>query len=462
MDTCGSIEGVWYKLRKARAFCVIILSTAGGCGGQGSEPSGSGDNGALAAEQAAVSAASCPSCTVSPRALGPRTRFYVRDPDAGARAQRSDLLKARRFGDAAHLAALEGTPQAVWFTSGSPDEVEAAVGETMCAAESQHRVPVLVAYNIPFRDCAQYSAGGAADTAAYQQWIDGFARGIGDRKAVVILEPDSLGIIPYNTTIYGAADWCKPTVTDAQGNVVPAPGASPADRYGQLGYAIDSIEGKAPRASVYLDGTHSAWLGVGEAAYRLATAGVQRAQGFFLNVSNYQPTDQNAQFGTWVSDCITAATAGAAWAAGHFDWCPGQYDPANNFALNYTAEYAATVTASLQNMMGGAVATTHFVMDTGRNGRGPWTPTVAYPDPQVWCNAPGSGVGLRPTADTGIPLADAELWIKVPGESDGSCNRGVAGSTTDPEWGGIVDPAAGAWFSQQALQLATLADPPLF
>ena len=60
---------------------------------------------------------------------------------------------------------------------------------------------------------------------------------------------------------------------------------------------------------VYLDGTHSSWLGVGEAAYRLVKAGVQRAQGFFLNVSNYQPNDQLAQFGTWVSDCITAATA---------------------------------------------------------------------------------------------------------------------------------------------------------
>jgi endoglucanase len=50
--------------------------------------------------------------------------------------------------------------------------------------------------------------------------------------------------------------------------------------------------------------------------------------------------------------------------------------------------------------------------------------------------------------------------VKVPGESDGSCNRGIAGSTIDPEWG-MVDPPAGAWFPQQALQLAQLASPPL-
>ena len=60
-----------------------------------------------------------------------------------------------------------------------------------------------------------------------------------------------------------------------------------------------------------------------------------------------------------------------------------------------------------------------------------------------------------------MPLADATLWIKIPGGSDGSCNRGIAGSTTDPEWGGITDPVAGAWFPQQALQLAQLASPPL-
>ena len=139
----------------------------------------------------------------------------------------------------------------------------------MREAKAQRRVPILVAYNTPFRDCAQYSAGGATDTAAYKAWIDGFAAGIGGDPAVVILEPDSLGIIPYNTTIYGAADWCKPTVTDASGNPVAAPGASPDERYAQLNYAVDAIEAKAPRAMVYLDGTHSSWLGVGEAAYRL-------------------------------------------------------------------------------------------------------------------------------------------------------------------------------------------------
>jgi endoglucanase len=401
-------------------------------------------------------------CAAPTRALSPSTQFFIRKPDADAVTQFAGLLKTHAFPDAVRLGIMEATPQAVWLTGGSPDDVQAAVHATMRQAAREGRVPVLVAYNIPFRDCAQYSAGGALDTASYEAWIDGFAKGIGGGQAVVIVEPDGLGIIPYNTTIFGAEDWCKPTVTDADGNVTPAPGANPTERYAQINYAVDSLEAKAPRASVYLDGTHSAWLGVSEAAYRLFTAGVQRAQGFFVNVSNYQTTGDNTLFGTWVSDCITGATAGAPWAAGHFDYCPGQYDPATNYStVNFSPDFAAGVTAGLQNMMAGAAATTHFVIDTSRNGQGPWTPTASYPDPQTWCNPPGRGVGLRPTAATGVPLLDAYLWIKTPGESDGPCNRGIAGATTDPEWGGIADPAAGAWFPQQALQLESLASPAL-
>jgi endoglucanase len=70
-------------------------------------------------------------------------------------------------------------------------------------------------------------------------------------------------------------------------------------------------------------------------------------------------------------------------------------------------------------------------------------------------------VGLRPTTDTGIALLDAYLWVKIPGESDGECTRGLGPTgTVDPEWG-IVDPGAGQWFPEMALQLAQNANPPL-
>jgi endoglucanase len=167
-------------------------------------------------DQTSHGPAGCPSGG-DPRRLAPDTQFYVYPPADAAVQQIKDLKQAHDRDGARRLSAMESTPQAVWFTSGAPSDVEKAVKQTMRAAAKQGGVPVLVAYNLPFRDCAQYSAGGATDTAAYDAWIDGFARGIGDGQAVVILEPDGLGLIPFNTTIYGEVEWCQPTVTDARG-----------------------------------------------------------------------------------------------------------------------------------------------------------------------------------------------------------------------------------------------------
>jgi endoglucanase len=419
------------------------------------------------------------------RALGPSTRFFVPPPNRGAVQQAVDLLRARRLHDALLLAKMVTTGQAVWFTSGTPADVKKQVRRTMFEAALQRSVPVLVAYYVPYRDCAQYSAGGATDTAAYKQWIDGFAAGIGSGKAVVLLEPDSLGIIPWNIDINGNAEWCKPTVDGA-----PAPEADPAHRYEQLNFAVDRLE-QQPNASVYLDGTHSGWLGVGDVADRLVKAGVQHAQGVYLNVSNYQLTPQLIKYGTWIAGCIAFANNAdeGGWRLGHYSWCGSQYYPAspNDFSTwgLTDAWYAAN--------LGTAIPSTHFVVDTSRNGRGPTDMSVygaaPYNQPAGvvatlqggnWCNPPGAGLGLRPTAATGVPLLDAYLWAKVPGESDGQCNAAggarawdytaysAAGWPTDaaqralfdPLWG-LFDPAAGSWFPQQALQLAQNAVPAL-
>ena len=50
--------------------------------------------------------------------------------------------------------------------------------------------------------------------------------------------------------------------------------------------------------------------------------------------------------------------------------------------------------------------------------------------------------------------------VKIPGESDGECTRGLgpAGETIDPEWG-LIDPAAGQWFPEMALDLVSYANP---
>lgn len=457
-----------------------------GCGGSVTESS---DEPGVATVEDALSIA---------KSTGAPTRYFVPEPDPGAIKQIATLLRKRDLKGALQIAAMVTTPQAVWFTDGTPKQVEKAVKKVIAQAALERRIPILVAYNVPYRDCAQYSAGGATDTAAYKAWIDGFAKGIGQAQATVILEPDALGIIPYNTTIYGAEEKCKPTVVQPDGTTVPAPGASPAERYAQLQYAGAALTGRAPNAAVYYDGTHSAWLGVGEAAYRIDKAthdpvtGASLARGFFLNTSNYQTTEQAIQFGTWVSMCTAFATnpEEGGWRLGNFGWCKSQYNEATGFSLDYSPEYAASVTTQIQGLMGTAVAALPFVIDTSRNGTGSLDATQFGGEPYnqpagvvsalhegAWCNPPGAGLGLRPGA-TDVPLVDAYLWIKIPGESDGSCDAAGgarawdyslynpwslsadAQTHFDPLWG-MVDPAAGAWFPEQALELARKASPPL-
>jgi endoglucanase len=408
--------------------------------------------------------------------LDANTQFYVPKPNHGAIEQVADLTSSGNKDDADLIRTMIETPQAVWFTKGTSQSVQQDVKNTVKRAAGKKTVPVLVAYNIPFRDCAQFSAGGATSVAEYKAWIDGFAAGIGNEPAIVILEPDGLGIIPFYNP-YADADgsnaleWCQPA--DAN------PATAAADRFEMLNYAVDALKAQ-PNVSVYLDGTHSAWLGVGDAAHRLVQAGVNDADGFFLNVSNYQFTSNSVQYGTWISKCIALANPPT---AANFNGCANQYwnggplptkiaqllGEWTGVALSPYGEWSDdTNTANLNTSginwrYGSTVGTTHFVIDTSRNGVGPWQPPAGvYPDPQDWCNPPDRGLGLRPTADTGIALVDAYLWVKIPGESDGECTRGLgpAGTTVDPEWG-LIDPAAGQWFPEMALQLAQNANPPL-
>jgi len=386
------------------------------------------------------------------------TRFYTPRLPHAKEAQRQ-IARLRASGDktgAADLSAMIRTPQAVWLTGDSPAKVEREARQVTARAAGKRAMPVLVAYNIPFRDCAQYSAGGATSVAEYEAWIDAVARGIGNRKAVVLLEPDGLGIIPWYTTINGAKEWCQPADAD--------PATAATDRFAMLNHAVDAL-GAHRGTSVYLDGTHSAWLGVGDVADRLHRAGVERADGFFLNVSNYRTTSSSLTYGDWISQCLWFGTNAAegGWRLGHFDFCASQYYPSSGYDDTTASDqwYLDNVT-NAANAPAGPQDLSHFVIDTSRNGRGPWTPPAGlYPDPQDWCNPPDRGVGIRPTTRTGEPLADAFLWVKVPGESDGQCSRGLTDNGgVDPEWG-RVDPAAGDWFPQQALELARLAQPPL-
>ncbi len=393
------------------------------------------------------------------------TLFYVAKPLHGAIEQIADLRSKGDKADAALIREMIQTPQAVWLTGGTPKTVLQDVRATVQRAADKDTAPVLVAYNLPFRDCSQYSAGGATSVAAYKAWIDGFAAGIGNENAVVILEPDGLGIIPWYNPFADRDtwetnpnyEWCQPADAD------PATAAS--DRFAMLNYAVDVLKAH-PNVSVYLDGTHSAWLGAGDAADRLYQAGILRADGFFLNVSNFRLSSHLEKYGTWIAKCIWFGDPGSgSWGAGHFEWCASQYNPANpnDFATWILTDqwYTNNVESQTWVPYPGDAGLKHFVVDTSRNGQGPWIPPADHPagDPQDWCNPPDRGLGYQPTANTGVSLIDAYLWIKIPGASDGQCYRWTNGPL-DPVRG-IQDPAAGQWFSDMALELAQNANPPL-
>jgi endoglucanase len=421
--------------------------------------------------------------------LSPNTRFALRQPDPAALQQVAQLVRSHDLAGAAAIAGELITPQATWLTKGTPQEVAKTVRQTVALAGALRTVPVLVVYNVPGRDCSQYSSGGAGSDTAYTAWIDGVVKGLGSAKAVVVVEPDGLANLPSDCpAAYPGQDVAALT----------------AGRIADVKYAGETIEASDPSSSVYLDAGNSAWHSAGDIANRLYQAGVGDVQGFSLNVSNYQYTVNSDFYGTWVSDCLAYATplnsTGVAVNAGDFGDCGDEYyngGPATGWAggsMNRYAPWSAGnpdltlntdgVTSRYAVELGTVTPTAHFVVDTGRNGTGPndMSAYAAAPynqPPAVitglqngnWCNSPGARLGVRPTANTGVPLADAYLWVKTVGESDGQCNiaggarawdytaynpwgwDATAQQQNDPLWG-IQDPAAGDWFGAEALQLA--------
>ena len=443
---------------------------------------------AAAAMLAALAAAPADATTGggSGHALPPTTQFALHRPSTDAVKQVASLIRQHQLHDAALVAGELATPQADWFTSGTPATVRRQVATTVTVANALGRTPTLVIYDVPGRDCSQYSSGGAATDADYRAWIDAVASGLGRGRAVVIVEPDGLANLPSDcASAYPGQDIAALT----------------ASRLADIKYAADTLENRAPNASIYLDAGNSAWQNVGEITRRLLLADVNTVNGFALNVSNYQFTVNSDDYGTWVADCVAYSTT---ISPGGYDSCPNQYwngGPSNNWtgvaldryapwsstAVDDPTHYTGAIDERFAGMLNGTVPTAHFVVDTSRNGRGPndMSAYAAAPYNQPasvitalqngnWCNPPGAGLGHQPTASTGVPLVDAYLWVKNPGESDGQCN--VAGGArawdysldnpwnwdataqqqNDPLWG-IADPAAGAWFPQQALQLAVNA-----
>ncbi|MFI7227859.1 glycoside hydrolase family 6 protein [Nonomuraea angiospora] len=326
--------------------------------------------------------------------------FY--SPPEPAASRQAEQWKKERPKDAELMSRLAAVPHAIRLKG---PEVRPEVDATVTAARQAGGVPVFLINSLPGSECRPATA---AELATYQEWIKGIASTIGRARAVVILEPGATVKVP------GVKE-CDP-----RGSV--------DQRYRDLRQAVQTLKTN-PNTAVYLDGSQDYYPGTAIMAERLIRAGIDQADGFFLNTAAYQPTQKSVAYGKALSACISVQRA-----TGVKD-CPsdGKVDPAT---------------------------TPHFVVDTARNGQGSWTPPPKkYPDPQTWCNPPGRGAGDRPTTDTGEELVDAYLWIARAGSSSGRCRRGEGGEK-DPERG-VVSPEAGEWWPDLALERAEKANPPL-
>ncbi len=295
------------------------------------------------------------------------TKLYI-DPNSNAARQATEWQSSRPE-DAAAMGRLAAQPTAKWLTSAMSLDEELKV--YLADANAAGSTPTLVVYNIPHRDCGLYSAGGAEGLEAYKSYIDELAGHIGNIAAIIIVEPDAI------PNLLAKNDSGEDCLTKNQQQ----------EYYQALNYAVETL-GRLERTHVYLDAGNSAWINdTNRLAKELRQAGILTADGFSLNVSNFQTNSRTITYGKVLS---------------------GQLDGK------------------------------HFVVDTSRNGLG------AYKNPKYadfsWCNPPNRALGHYPTVSTGEPLIDAFLYIKAPGESDGNdpnpkkCFNGAQAGVWSPEY----------------------------
>ncbi len=392
-------------------FMVLAGALAGCAGASG------------AARTEVVSPVEPPATPPAPAGVNPfaGARIYV-NPDYVKAVQG---LEAAHPKDAALLKKMEAFPTAIWLSSIAdtkdvPHYLDDALEQQKGGGTPV--VSVFVLYDLPGRDCnAEASAGeldvNAAGEARYQHsYVDVIAaafRAHPDQRIAMILEPDSLSNLVTNL----GTPKCQ----------------AAADIYKRgIAYAITKLS--LPNVFLYLEAAHAGWLGWPKNLARsvplykevLAMAGgAERIRGFALDVSNYDPAkDPSAP--------------------------PRVPEYAASDELGYAGDLAKALTKA-------GITGKGFVIDTGRDGRANIRTAAGN-----WCNIKGAGLGERPRANP-APKIDAYLYIKVPGESDGTSDANAPrfdpNCASDDATPGA--PQAGKMFDAFLIDLLKNANPPL-
>ncbi|KQR53660.1 hypothetical protein ASF88_02020 [Leifsonia sp. Leaf336] len=227
------------------------------------------------------------------------SRLYV-DPTSDARLVADRLAASGDTARAALIEQIASQPTAVWLGDWyGPDLLSSVIQRHLRAASAQGATPVFVTYAIPDRDCGGYSAGGFTPDQ-YLDWNRRIAAVLAGSSAVVLIEPDSLSMLP-SPKCAGVADTRLPLLRSAV-----------------------SILGAAG-LSTYLDGGNARWLTPDVQASYLKAAGIADARGFFTNVSNFDATQVERDYAGKVSSrvgwkhfVIDVSRNGNGWTG---DWC---------------------------------------------------------------------------------------------------------------------------------------------
>lgn len=349
---------------------------------------------------------------------------------------------------------------------------------------SGEEVIQLVIYDLPGRDCAALASNGElgpTEIDKYKtQFIDPIATILADPKyaslrIVNTIEIDSLPNLITNTGSRATATPACDTMK-ANGNYVNG-----------VGYALAKL-GAIGNVYNYIDAGHHGWLGwddnfapAAQLFYQAATAQgatVDDVQGFITNTANYSALKEN---NFTINDSVNGTSVRQSqWV----DW--NRYVDELSYAQAFRTQL---ISAGFRSDIG-------MLIDTSRNGWG-GSARPAGPGAQTsvdtyvdggrydrrihvgnWCNQSGAGLGERPTAAPAAGI-DAYVWMKPPGESDGSstaiandegkgfdrmCDPTYAGNPRNNNHmsGALPNaPLSGHWFSAQFQQLMQNAYPPL-
>jgi cellulose 1,4-beta-cellobiosidase len=448
-------------------------------------------NGETGSPSPSASVSTSTSTSPSPSTSNPPPPGKVDNPYAGAKGYVNPEWKAKAESVSGGNR-ISSNPTAVWIdriaaingTSGSSSNGSMGVREHLDAALAQGAGYIqFVIYNLPGRDCAALASNGELgpnELPRYKaEYIDPIAAIQADAKyrslrIINIVEIDSLPNLITNVAGQAGATATCDTMK-ANGGYVQG-----------IGYALNKL-GALANTYNYVDAAHHGWIGwdsnfnptaniMLEAAQ--ASGNVRNVHGFITNTANYsalrepfvQPTTtvggQSVRQSKWV------------------DW--NQYTDELTFAQAFRSRL---VSIGFDSGIG-------MLIDTSRNGwGGSARPTAASTSTNIdtfvnesridrrihagnWCNQAGAGLGERPTAApaTGI---DAYVWVKPPGESDGSsklipntegkgfdqmCDPAYTGNARNGNSmsGALPDaPISGAFFPAQLTQLMANAYPAL-